>query len=86
MRDDAFFGYVWTVAQNTYKSFLRRKKRGGSVDIDDISASVGDAVEEEIIRVDETRRLRREPAFLSHEYRLYTAAYYFDGFSCADII
>lgn len=47
--DDAFFGYVWTVAQNTYKSFLRRKKRGVSVDIDGIAESASESDVEGVI-------------------------------------
>ena len=48
---DAFFGYVWAIADNVYKTFLRRKKRGVSVDIDIIAESESDSdVEAKIVR------------------------------------
>lgn len=83
---DAFFGYVWTIANNTYKNFLRRRGRNTSVDIDGIAETASDdSVEDDVIRADETHRLRRELALLSREYRLCTIAHYFDGLSCAEI-
>ncbi len=83
---DAFFGYVWAIADNVYKTFLRKKKRSVAVDIDIIAESASDSdVEAETVRADEARRLRRELALLSREYRLCTVAHYFDGLSCAEI-
>lgn len=82
--DDAFFGFVWQIARNTYKNYMRRKTRGRTVEIDenipDNSDILGDICDRE-----ELKYLRRELAFLSEKYRICTVSYYFDGLSVKEI-
>jgi len=83
LRDEnAFYGYVWAIAANTCKTFLRRRSRMPSCELDE-SLQAEDDVAAEVERSDELKRLRRELALLSAEYRECTVAYYYDGLSCA---
>ena len=84
---DAFFGYVWAIAANTYKKFQRRRARtSGTVSADeDFDIADDTDIAGDVIRSEETRILYRELSLLSREYRLCTIAYYFDGLSCAEI-
>lgn len=84
LRDDnAFFGYIWSIAANTYKKYLRRKSR---IRFDELAEDISseDDFTREILRSEEHNTLRRELALLSREYRECTIAYYFDGLSCAE--
>ena len=84
LRDDnAFFGYIWSIAANTYKKYLRRK---GRIRFDELAEDISseDDFTREILRSEEHNTLRRELALLSREYRECTIAYYFDGLSCAE--
>ena len=82
--DDAFFGFVWKVAANTYKAYLRKNAKSSTVpldeDITDDSDVLGDLCD-----AAQLNTLRRELAFMSHKYRICTVAYYFDGLSCKEI-
>ena len=81
--DNAFFGYIWAIAANTYKKFLRKKSRVHIEELDENAPSREDFVEE-VENVQELNALRRELSLLSREYRECTIAYYFDGLSCAE--
>lgn len=81
---DAFYGYVWKIAANTYKKFLQKKSRCQSEVLNDNLPDDGDFTET-ILKWEDVVRLRREIALLSEEYRECTIAYYYDGLSCADI-
>lgn len=84
LRDDnAFFGYIWSIAANTYKKYLRRKSR---TRFDELAEDIPceDDFTRDILRSEEHKALRRELALLSREYRECTIAYYFEGLSCAE--
>ena len=81
--DNAFFGYIWAVAANTYKKFLRKKSRVQIEELDENVPSREDFVEE-VENAQELNALCRELSLLSREYRECTIAYYFDGLSCAE--
>ncbi len=81
---DAFYGYVWGIAANTYKKFMRRNRRFLSEEIDE-NASDGTDFTEELFAKQDILALRREIALLSKEYRECTIAYYYDGLSCAEV-
>ena len=84
LRDDnAFFGYIWAIAANTYKKFLQKRNRIQHTQLDEELAEEGDFTQK-ILRSEEYGILRRELALLSREYRECTVAYYFDGLSCAE--
>ena len=82
--DDAFFGYVWKIAANTYKNYLRKKNRVSTVEIDDDIPDNSD-FSKDIEQAEEFGVLRRELAFLGEKYRVCTVAYYFDGLSVKEI-
>ena len=79
----AFYGFVWGIAANTYKSFLRKRNKNSFAELDE-SIPYNDGVLEELCSKEELNVLRRELSLLSKEYRECTVAYYFDGLSCAD--
>lgn len=81
--DNAFFGYIWVIASNTYKKFLRKRSRVHIEELDENVPSQEDFVEE-IEKAQERNALYRELSLLSREYRECTIAYYFDGLSCAE--
>lgn len=81
--DNAFFGYIWAIAANTYKKFLRKKSRVRYETLDENMPSQEDFAEE-IDNAEELNTLYRELSLLSREYRECTVAYYFDGLSCAE--
>lgn len=85
LRDDhAFFGYIWAIAANTYKKYLRKKNAHSHTKLDQDIASYDMDVVSELIKNDEMNMLRRELAILAKEYRECTVAYYMEGLSCAD--
>lgn len=81
--DNAFFGYIWSIAANTYKKFLRKKSRASYEELDEETAADDDFTTE-ILKTEEYGILRRELALLSREYRECTLAYYFDRLSCKE--
>ncbi len=82
--EDAFYGYVWGIAANRYKKYLR-KKQGNLCDLPEGEIADESDFTEDISDRDEVQRLRREISLLSKEYRECTVAYYFDGLSCTEI-
>lgn len=87
-REEAFFGYVWSIAANIYKKCLRRQSRAVICDLVDADVEVDDfseTVVTEIWQKEQTGKLRRELALLSKEYRECTVAYYFDELSCKEV-
>lgn len=82
--ENAFYGYVWGIAANTYRKFIRKKSRLYFEEIDDNTPDKLDLAEE-LLKREEVLKLRREIALLSKEYRECTIAYYYDGLSCAEV-
>ena len=85
--EEALFGYVWTIAANTYKKYLRRKSRCTAVEWEE--NRLGEIPDDEdfteaLLQSERLNRLRRELSLLSGQYRECTVAYYFDGLSCAE--
>lgn len=81
--ENAFYGFVWGIAANTYKSFLRKRSRSTHGELDE-SIPCTDGTLENMCAKEEINALRRELTLLSKEYRECTVAYYFDGLSCAE--
>lgn len=83
--EKAFFGFMWRIAENTFKRYLRKKK--------DVTMEFDDAYmgaywftpEDNCIRKEEFHILRRELSLLSKQYRESTVAYYIYGKSCQEI-
>lgn len=81
--DNAFFGYIWAIAANTYKKYLYKRSRVSFEELDEEAADDKDFIQN-ILRNEQFCTLRRELALLSKEYRECTIAYYFEGLSCAE--
>lgn len=81
--DNAFFGYIWAIAANTYKKYLYKKNRISYEEPDEEAADDKDFIQD-ILRAEQFSTLRRELALLSKEYRECIVAYYFEGLSCAE--
>ena len=82
--EKAFYGYVWGIAANTYRKFMRKRMRSQFEEIDESIADTTDFTEEISLK-DDIMNLRREIALLSKEYRECTIAYYFDELSCKEV-
>ncbi|MDE6674794.1 MAG: RNA polymerase sigma factor, partial [Acetatifactor sp.] len=89
--EEALYGFVWSIAGNTYKKFLRRKSRQALEPLSQDTLEQlpsGDDFTEEMALEDQKReqlvRLRRELSLLSWEYRECTLSYYFEGLSCQE--
>ena len=82
--DDAFFGFVWKVAANTYKHYLRKNSGHISAELDE-EIPDGSDFEDDLCEKEQENILRRELAFLSEKYRLCTVAYYYERMPIKDI-
>lgn len=83
--EEAFYGFMWKIAENTFRKRIRKTKPQ-FVDFDD--TYVGTywiTPEEEYIKTEEMNLLRRELSLLSKQYREVTVSYYIHGKSCSDI-
>ena len=97
---EAFYGYVWGIAANTYRKFLYKKsRRQQEVSADETQADDGNCVldklavegdfteelAEELDYKEDVAKLHREIALLSYEHRECTVAYYFEELSCTEV-
>ena len=81
--DDAFYGYMWRIADNTLKKRIRKSyyvKRNSS--FCEINWSTP---EDDIIKDEELMILRRELALLSRQYREVTVQYYVKNKTVSEI-
>lgn len=81
---DAFYGYVWRIAANTYKKFMRKRARRSYEALDETVPDDTDFISE-LYAHEDAMRLRREISLLSKEHRECTIAYYYDELSCAEV-
>lgn len=79
---NAFYGFVWGIAANTYKTFLRKRNKTRYDELDENLPTEENLIDVLCARED-VNLLRRELSLLSREYRECTVAYYIDGLSCA---
>ena len=85
LRDDkAFYGFMWTVADNVYRRWYKKKMSRMESEIPENLADAEnafDALEEN----EDIYLMRRELAFLAGKYRKATVLYYMENRSCAEI-
>lgn len=87
----AYTGWMWAVAGNTYKRWLRKRKAEKLEYIEDYQGSgifnieAFDLLDENIIDMEELNRLRWEISLLSKTYRDIVVSYYVDEMNCSDI-
>ena len=89
--DEAFWAFLWKVAENTFRKFLKQKERRSSLLPlpDDDAAGALPPPEEELTerenKNEELSCLRRELSLLSKTNREICLAYYFQNKSCKEI-
>ena len=83
--DNAFYGFMWAVADNVYKQWCRKRTRRQYSELtDDIPAEEEPRPSEDDTDRD-VYRLRRELALLSERHRRATVLHYIHRKSCAEI-
>lgn len=83
--DDAFYGFMWRIAENTFKKRIR-KNNFQTIEFDEsFIGTYWVTPEEEYLKTEELHLLRRELSLLSKQYRETTVAYYITGRSCSEI-
>lgn len=85
--EERFFGFLWKIAENTYRDFLRKKSKAAhrTEELDENIVDETDAVIDAMIRHEELNILRRELSLLSKDYRDTTVMYYMEERSCSEI-
>lgn len=83
--DEAFYGFMWRIAENTFKMRIRKKQAQFVAFDEDFVGVYWTTPEDEFIKGEEINILRRELSLLSKQYREVTVAYYFHGKSCSEI-
>ena len=77
--DDAFYGFMWRIAENTFKKHIKKSKAQLVSFDEEFVGAYWITPEDELISSEETNMLRRELSLLSKQYREVTVAYYFNG-------
>ena len=92
LRDEqAFWGFVWKIAEHTFRRFLRRaelSERTVELTEQDVGSYCPSPEEEYVAKETESEEiylLRRELSLLTRIRREICVAYYFDGKSCSQI-
>jgi len=89
--EEAFWGFAWKVAENTFRRFIRRKQLAAqTVEFTDsnVGVYVPSPEEEYVCRESESEEiylLRRELSLLKKTHREVSVAYYVENKSCSQI-
>ncbi len=89
--EEAFWGYAWKIAENTFKRFIRKTELAAQIlELTEENIGVYDlSPEEEYIeretKSEEIYLLRRELSLLKKTHREVCVAYYIDNKSCSQI-
>lgn len=84
--DEAVYGYMWGVANNLCKNYLRRSVREMHEEIsEEFVGNIYFSPEESYIKEEERMLLRRELSLLREKYRRIIISYYMEGNSCEEI-
>ena len=88
-KEEAFWGFVWRIAENTFCDYLKKKKQAHipteELPATEVSPSAEDTYLSAAEETDALYRLRRELALLSKTNREVCVAYYMGGKSCSEI-
>ena len=86
---ESFSAWVWRIARNRYSSWVSekhaRRESRYSEDVSEYDVPSDDSVEEDLIRDEDIKLLRRELAFISSDYREIVVAYYIKQKRIAEI-
>ncbi len=86
--DEAFYGWFWQVARNTYANYLKERSKKSSISYDPESMPEPEAdetPESYVIQNEEYSVLYRELALLAKHHRECSVDYYFNGMSVKKI-
>ena len=83
--DDAFYGFMWRIAENTFRKRIRKNNFQTTAFDEDFVGTYWVTPEDEYLKAEELHLLRRELSLLSKQYRETTVAYYIAGRSCSEI-
>lgn len=91
-KEEAFWGFAWRIAENTFRKFIKREELRGRTETHSEEEYMGNyipAPEEEYLEAEEQDTqiylLRRELSLLSKTHREVCVAYYVDNKSCSEI-
>ena len=89
-KEESFWGFVWKIAENTFRKFLKQKAKQAlpAEDTDPMGGTAPSAEDSYLSSAEESEelfRLRRELALLTKTNREVCVAYYMDGKSCSEI-
>jgi RNA polymerase sigma factor (sigma-70 family) len=86
LNEEAFYGWMWAIAHNVYKGYLRNRKKYEQINIDENQIDSNCEMPEVLmLRKEELNILRRELSLLSEYYRRATIMYYVNNKSCKHI-
>ena len=83
--DDAFYGYLWRIAENTLKKHIRKKNSRSVSSNNDIYGVNWSTPENRVIENEDIMALRRELSLLSGQYRRVTVLYYIKNKTVSEI-
>ena len=83
--EKAFYGFMWRIAENTFKTHIRKKQIPTVTLDEDFVGTYWNPPEDEAIKNDEINVLRRELSLLSRRYREVSVEYYINQKSCLEI-
>ena len=81
--DSAFYGYMWKIAENTFKRYIRNKITPNVEFNENFCGVYWETPEQKCIDSEEVAILRRELTLLSKQYREATVKYYIENKSCS---
>lgn len=81
--DSAFYGYMWRIAENVFKQYIRKKKTPQIEFNEKFCGVYWETPEQKWVENEEISVLRRELTLLSKQYREITVKYYIENKSCS---
>lgn len=83
--DSAFYGYMWKIAENTFKQYIRNKNKSDVMFNEKFCGVYWETPEQKFIDSEEISVLRRELSLLSQYYREAIVKYYIENKTCSQI-
>ena len=86
-KEDSFYAFMWKIAENTYKTYLRKSVRpvNNFIELNENSLGESESLIDEIVNREEINLLKRELSLLSSNYRKATVLFYIEEYSCSEI-